>query len=125
MAKGRFQVRLSGGRGEDSGPHSYACPVESPSPTVTARIAGPFNDSLRRRLGGLLVALGAAGVLGVALWLNPAPDGHGTHTQLGLPPCAWAVALNRPCPTCGMTTAFSFGVRGRLAEAFQAQPFGL
>ncbi len=29
-----------------------------------------------------------------------------------------------PCPTCGMTTAFAFTVRGHFVSAFQAQPFG-
>lgn len=30
-----------------------------------------------------------------------------------------------PCPTCGMTTAFAWAVRGRWASAFCAQPAGL
>lgn len=30
-----------------------------------------------------------------------------------------------PCPTCGMTTAFAYAVRGELGSAFNAQPAGL
>jgi hypothetical protein len=84
-----------------------------------------WPESLSRRLLGALVSLGAASLLALAAWLTPATEGHGTHTQLGLPPCAWAMTLNRPCPTCGMTTAFAYAAHGRLTEAFLAQPFGL
>jgi hypothetical protein len=56
--------------------------------------------------------------------LRPAAGGMGTHRQLGLPPCGWIVAFNRPCPTCGMTTAFSAASQGDLVTAFRAQPFG-
>lgn len=34
------------------------------------------------------------------------------------------VTTGLPCPTCGMTTAFSYTVRGRLIRAFLAQPAG-
>ncbi len=64
-------------------------------------------------------------MLGVGAWVQPDPAGHGTHTQLGLPPCAWAVVMHRPCPTCGMTTSVSLAAHGRLAESFVTQPFGL
>ncbi len=30
-----------------------------------------------------------------------------------------------PCPTCGMTTAFAYAVRGQLRSAFTAHPMGL
>lgn len=49
----------------------------------------------------------------------------GTHRQLGLYRCTWPTMLGIPCPTCGMTTAFAYFVRGRLIAAFRAQPFGL
>jgi hypothetical protein len=35
------------------------------------------------------------------------------------------IATGLPCPTCGMTTAFSHAVRGQLIRAFWAQPSGL
>ena len=71
-----------------------------------------------------LVAFGALGVLIVAAVLRPSDGGFGTHEQLGLPPCGWIVAANLPCPTCGMTTAFSHAANGNLPGSFGAQPFG-
>jgi hypothetical protein len=35
------------------------------------------------------------------------------------------IALGKPCPTCGMTTAVSYAAHGRLWESFLTQPFGL
>jgi hypothetical protein len=73
-----------------------------------------------------LVALGLAllAVYAVARRLEPSPTGYGTHTQLGLPPCHFAWVTGRPCPTCGMTTAFAWFVRGRLGESARANPAG-
>ena len=71
----------------------------------------------------------AAGVclapLVIAATVAPDPAGHGTHEALGLPACGWAAATLRPCPTCGMTTAFAHAVRGDLSAALLAQPMGL
>lgn len=77
-----------------------------------------------RRLAGLSVAAASLGLLLIAVLLSPSGEGHGTHTQLGLPACGWVIAFDRPCPTCGMTTAFSHAVRGGLSEAFVIQPMG-
>ncbi len=65
-----------------------------------------------------------AGLLGTARALQPDPKGYGTHTQLGLRPCALASATGRRCPTCGMTTAFAWLVRGRIDRSWQANPAG-
>jgi hypothetical protein len=73
----------------------------------------------------VLVSLASAATLGLGAWITPDAAGHGSHTQLGLPPCAWAVVLHRPCPTCGMTTAVSHAAHGHFIRAFVAQPFGL
>jgi len=70
------------------------------------------------------VLSGAAAILAVAAWLQPDPTGFGTHLQLGRPPCMAILVFGVPCPTCGMTTAFSLAVRGRWWQAFQAQPAG-
>ena len=84
----------------------------------------------RERLGRpqrIALAIGAVAlvaVLLVARRLDPDPRGFGTHTQLGLPPCAFKVATGRPCPTCGMTTSFAWFARGRLADSWRANPAG-
>ncbi len=70
---------------------------------------------------GLIVLLG---LLGVGMALAPSPTGAGTHCQLGLPPCGMLETTGLPCPTCGVTTAFSLAAHGRLAEALPTQPFG-
>lgn len=77
--------------------------------------------------GRVLALLGAAGfvaLLGVGNWLRPEASGHGTHKQLGLAGCRWAEMLGHPCPTCGMTTAFSHAAHGDLLSAFGTQPMG-
>lgn len=80
--------------------------------------------SQRTRLVLAVAALGLAGILGLAGWLKPDPRGYGTHTQLGLAPCAFARLTGYPCPTCGMTTAFAWSVRGRFGAAWRANPAG-
>lgn len=69
-------------------------------------------------------ALGLLVVFGVAWRLRPDPRGFGTHTQLGLPPCAFKVVTGTPCPTCGMTTSFAWFARGRLDRSWRANPAG-
>ncbi len=96
--------------------------------------AGAFSPPLwkerNRRASGPervwsgLLATAAAAPLVVGAYLTPNPVGHGTHTQLGLPPCGWVVAFGRPCPTCGMTTAFTHAAHGRLDLSLIAQPTG-
>jgi hypothetical protein len=65
-----------------------------------------------------------AALLTVAAILTPDERGVGTHTQLGLPPCATENLLGVPCPFCGMTTSFSHMAHGEVQEAFVAQPAG-
>ncbi len=57
--------------------------------------------------------------------LDASDDGVGTHTQLGLLPCGFLAATGLPCATCGVTTAFTHAVHGRLVIAFKTQPAGL
>ncbi len=75
------------------------------------------------RLGSAAVGLGAGGVLAVARTLDPSPIGHGTHLQLGLPPCTFFAITGVPCPLCGATTTFSLLAHGRLGEGLVNQPF--
>jgi hypothetical protein len=76
------------------------------------------------RVALVAAAIGLVGVLGVARWLKPDPRGYGTHVQLGLLPCAFAQLTGRPCPSCGMTTAFAWMMRGRFDRAWKANPAG-
>jgi hypothetical protein len=77
------------------------------------------------RVVAALVMLACCGILGLAAWLTPDERGYGTHEQLGFGRCGMLVTTGLPCPTCGMTTAFAYAVRGRLFRAFLAQPAGL
>ena len=77
------------------------------------------------RLRGLLVAGPCWALLVAALWLTPARGGHGTHEQLGVPPCSFLSRTGWPCPSCGMTTSISAMAHGQLARAWTAQPFGV
>jgi hypothetical protein len=77
------------------------------------------------RWGMVLFALGLAAVFLVARRLEPSPSGYGTHMQLGLPPCNFYWVTGIRCPSCGMTTAFAWVVRGRFDRAWQANPAGV
>ncbi len=56
--------------------------------------------------------------------LNPDRSGHGTHQQLGLPPCPSVLLFDRPCPGCGLTTSWTAFIHGHFAEAFHSHPLG-
>lgn len=84
----------------------------------------PLRATPAERILAAALAVGSLGVLAIAAWLNPSERGHGTHTLIGLPPCAWAVWFDKPCPTCGMTTAFSHAGEGQWMTAFLTQPAG-
>lgn len=79
---------------------------------------------LLARAALLVLALALVAVLATAAALRPDPAGFGTHRQLGLPPCGFLAMTGRPCPSCGMTTAFAWAVRGRFDLAWQANPVG-
>jgi hypothetical protein len=86
-------------------------------------VEGRQADGFERALFGL-VALGALVCLILAAWINPDRRGHGTHEQLGLPPCGMVAAYGLPCPSCGFTTSFALAVRFRFWESLVNQPFG-
>jgi hypothetical protein len=76
----------------------------------------------RIALAGLALALLA--LLGTARTLTPDARGHGTHEQLGLPPCTFYVIFQRPCPACGMTTSWAWLLRGEIGRALAANAGG-
>ncbi len=65
-----------------------------------------------------------SGLLITAMALTPNPTGVGTHKQLGLPLCGLLATTGLPCATCGMTTAFTLAVHGRLLSSLHTQPAG-
>ncbi|MBN2295876.1 MAG: DUF2752 domain-containing protein [Pirellulales bacterium] len=74
----------------------------------------------RKRLVAAVVGLAMLCPLAIAFLLVPDSRGHGTHEQLGLPPCTMVVLFGIRCPTCGSTTAFAYLARGQLIKAFGA-----
>lgn len=71
-----------------------------------------------------LALLAPLGLLAMGRFLTPSPNGHGTHEQLGLPPCTLMQRFGIPCPGCGVTTAVVLAGRGELAQSFWTQPLG-
>jgi hypothetical protein len=89
-----------------------------------ARSTSGRRGELQPRVYAAIVALACLTLLAFGAGLAPNTAGHGTHTQLGLPPCAFAAVLGKPCATCGMTTAVSTAASGNLPKALAVQPFG-
>ena len=86
---------------------------------VTVAVAPPAAD--RRRASGFAL-LGVATFVAAA-WLDPydaagQPLSHGTHRQLGLPPCMLNLVTGLPCPACGMTTSVALLTHGDVAAAW-------
>lgn len=77
------------------------------------------------RVGWFVLFAVPLAVLITAACLTPSPAGHGTHTQLGLPPCGFLVVTGMPCPGCGLTTSFAHMVRLEVVDAARANPFGV
>ncbi len=76
------------------------------------------------RIGAGAAALACLVLLSVAAFLSPTHEGHGTHEQLGLAPCAWVALFDKPCPTCGMTTSFAHTADASYLTAASTQPLG-
>jgi hypothetical protein len=79
-----------------------------------------------RKLHGQLLWFGVWLVVTLigALVLTPSAAGHGTHQQLGLPPCPTVMLFDRPCPGCGLTTSWTALLHGRVGESLRAHPLG-
>lgn len=100
---------------------------EPAQPTTDQRVherTQPLRAGIVSRLIAAGFAIGSLSVLAVGAWMQPATEGHGTHTQLGLKPCMWAVSLDAPCMTCGMTTSFAHAGEGQWISSFLNQPMG-
>jgi len=80
--------------------------------------------STGQRIAMVAIALAPLSLLLTAALLTPDARGHGTHEQLGLPPCTFYVIFHRPCPACGMTTSWAWLVRGEIGHALAANAGG-
>jgi hypothetical protein len=108
---------------------------EFDEPDKTLRVSvSPMSPSIfstgcplgrRGRWGLLAVSLMLLAGFALARSLTPDPRGFGTHQQFGLPECTVQILFNRPCPGCGMTTAFANLVRGQWTAAARANPAGV
>ncbi len=81
---------------------------------------------LTRRQRGLyaMIGVGLLGLLLLAAVLQPSGTGIGTHRQLGLPPCTFLTVFGVRCPSCGMTTSWSYFVRGQIGPAWSTNAGG-
>ena len=90
--------------------------VSSPSEIVRAPSRGGTGD----RVAWFILGIIPLAVIALAATLSPDPSGHGTHQQLGLPPCGFIYVTGYPCPGCGLTTAFAHMVRLEFVGAARA-----
>jgi hypothetical protein len=81
--------------------------------------------SIWGRLFSLALALGCLTVLIIAARLEPSPTGVGSHREMGLQSCQLLNRSGLPCPSCGMTTSFTWFVRGNLVASAYVQPMGM
>jgi len=77
-----------------------------------------------QRFAMVVSALTLLALPATAAILTPDEHGFGTHQQLGLPPCTFYVVFQRPCPACGMTTAWAWLLRGEIGHALAANAGG-
>ncbi|MHC4444523.1 MAG: DUF2752 domain-containing protein [Planctomycetota bacterium] len=99
-----------------------ASPTRHPlGPLVTVK---PLCHPVTSRLYAAGLALAAGILLYTAAGLVPSKNHIGTHQQLKLPPCGFVIMTGFPCPTCGMTTAYAYTVRGRFIQAIRSQIAG-
>ncbi|NIA07564.1 MAG: DUF2752 domain-containing protein [Actinobacteria bacterium] len=77
------------------------------------------------RSWGFLIGLLCTVVLLIAWHLEPDYLPLGPGSQLSFPGCSFRDRTGYPCPTCGMTTAWSKAVRGQLVTAFRANIAGV
>ena len=93
--------------------------------SIEAAPAARRRRAVGIRVRGALLAAGCLALIGIAHWLWPREAGHGTHRQLGLPPCSFLSRTGYPCPTCGLTTSTAAMAHGRIGQAFLAHPLGV
>ena len=103
-------------------PAGRARPAEVPLPPLVR--LGPCVRPVAARLAGVGVLVGIGVLLYFAAWKLGYKDGPSRPGQTMMPPCGFLVTTGYPCPTCGMTRAFQYVVRGRLVAGLKSQPMG-
>jgi len=93
-------------------------------PIIYTPSVQPQTLGLGGRIVALVVALAAFSVLVLAMQLKPSADGTGTHLQMGFKRCQFLRTTNLPCPSCGMTTSFSYFAHGNWLASLYVQPGG-
>jgi hypothetical protein len=91
---------------------------------IYTRLGEPARLGIAARVMAVLTCVACLTVLGVAARLPPNHQGIGTHTELGFAGCSFLNRTGLPCPSCGMTTSFSWFVRGNLLASLYVQPMG-
>jgi hypothetical protein len=110
---------------EASHESAAAAAVAAPPTRASSISVSTTGSSVLTRLTWAFFFLAPVIVFAIAAFLTPNPHGHGTHTQLGLPPCGFLVVTGLPCPGCGLTTCFAYMIRGQVVDATTANPFGV
>jgi hypothetical protein len=64
-------------------------------------------------------------ILGITLRLTPNSSGWGTHQALGLPPCLFHYLTHLPCPSCGLTTSWTYLSHLEIKKSIITHPMGL
>jgi hypothetical protein len=104
--------------------HDYSATVSDVVPAIYTRQFGAPRLTIAWRFFSLAVAMGCLSVLLLAAHLTPSPSGYGTHQEMRLEGCQFLTRTGLPCPACGMTTSFTWFVRGNLLASFYVQPMG-
>ncbi len=84
----------------------------------------PTRLNQNQRWLSAAIGVGLMSLLLLASWLQPNSSGMGTHRQLGLPPCTFLMLFGIRCPSCGMTTSWSYFMRGNLSQAWATNAGG-
>jgi hypothetical protein len=98
--------------------------MAQPVPAIYCRLPSGARLGVGGRALALLVGLAGLAPLVAGAWLEPAPQGFGTHTQLGMAACQFQRRSGLPCPTCGVTTSLAHFVRGHWLASVWCQPLG-